>query len=294
MFFADALNAKGLFQRIGGWIAAPNAEALHGRCNVVLQRAHQVTFHLDQCAHLENLALQQFQAHLKGERDLPPLIHGWSPLVSFVIIELSGALSALRILQNDVWAVATSAAGARNAPSSIRDAYNTFSRKLGTGNKPPRWVAEVPVEIRRLVTSYWETSGHLIASYRDVDQHHDVLARGAMLLIGDDHLRRVSVRLPDNPQDKSRAKFSYERAIDALDLARESLQALHDLVEDIATHFGAPTSPIQQQFDFAPAIHNEPGISAVRGITLFDTTGRHGILLSQNENMNVVLKQIAL
>jgi hypothetical protein len=294
MYFADVFNGRGLFQYLGGWIGTLSGAGAQARAQIVLQRAYQVLFHLEQCDDLERTARSQFDVHARSITDLPDNLHGWSPLVAGLIIELSGAMGALRILQNDVWMLAAGAASARNAPSSMRDAYKSITQKHAPGLKRPKWLAEVPADVRKAVATYWARSGETVATYRDVDQHHDVLARGCFLITEAGVVRRVSVRLPDNPELKSRAKFTYGNRIDGLDLVRGAFAALHDLVEGLAKLGNASPVPLQRTVEFNPAIEHKAGMARTTGILLFDFEGRTGLVVGQDEDLHATIKQVAV
>lgn len=269
----------------------PDNTAIKSHSQVVLQRAYQVLFHLEQCTLLERSARLQFEAHTKSSENLPDILHVWSPLVAGLIIELSGALASLRILQNDVWMLAACAASARDAPSSMKDAYKKLSCKYVTGHKRPKWLTEIPTDVREAITTYWKRSGESVATYRDVDQHHDVLARGCFLLAADKGVSKVSVRLPDNPESKSRVKFTYKKEVDGLEIAQNAFSALHELVEDIARIYKAPPAPLQRTIEFVPAIEHQSGISRITALVLFDNYGRTGLVFGQDEEMRVTLRK---
>lgn len=294
MYIADYLNSRGLFQRTGGWMTAADMKARGHAFSVLLQRASQSLFHLDQCDQLRMQALGQFSTHLGRESVLPTSLHAWSPLVSGLIVELSGLLAALRVMQNDAWSLISSASGSRDTPASIRDACATFVRQYGHGNKRPRWLGLIDGETRRLIVNYWEESGCALANYRDVDQHLDVLARGAMYFPERDGAFKLVIQLPDNPESKSRARFTYSTGIDALELARRGFFALHDLVESIAETRGAAPKAIQQSFEFSPPIVHQAGVSALTAIVLFDVNGKGGIIFGQNEKTQITARDIAL
>jgi hypothetical protein len=181
-----------------------------------------------------------------------------------------------------------------NAPSSMRDAYKAIIRKYGSGSKRPKWFAKIPVAARKAVATYWDESGETVATYRDVDQHHDVLARGCFLLMEDNVLRRVSVRLPDNPESKSRAKFTYGKEIDGFNLAQTAFSEVHELVETLAKIGNASQAPLQRTINFIPAIEHEYGVSRTTSLILFGLEGRAGLIIGQDEKMHVTLKKVAL
>lgn len=77
MYFADIFNSMGLFQNLGGWIGTLDGTGTKARTQIVLQRAYQVLFHLEQCDQLERLAREQFDPHVRSIADLPDRIQAW-------------------------------------------------------------------------------------------------------------------------------------------------------------------------------------------------------------------------
>lgn len=284
----------GLFQHLGGWIGTLDETGAKARTHIVLQRAYQVLFHLEQCDHLERLAREQFDPHARSIADLPDCIQAWSPLVANLIIELSATLGALRILQNEVWMLAASASGVKDPPASMRKAYKAMSQKTGLGSKRQRLSTTVPTDVQNAVAMYWTGSGEALAAYRDIDQHHDVLARGCFLLTTGNAIHRVSVRLPDNPESKSPARFTYDKNIDAFDLARKGFSALHELVEKMAKLANAPRTPLQQTIEFAPAIEHQAGVARTTGLMIFNLEGRTALVMGQDEELQVTLKRVTI
>lgn len=283
MYTAEVFNSRGLFQRLGGWMPSLSGTGAERRALVVLQRAYQVLFHLEQADHLELVARQQFNAHVRSMGSVPETLRGWSPTVVGLIIEITGALTALRVLQNDVWVLVTNANGARNAPSSMRDASKKLGPKLDKGKKRPGWYGAIPIEVRAAVSSYWQQSGETAALYRDIEQHHDVLARGCFLLTDGETITRVSVRLPDNPATKAPKEFVFNDEIDGLELAHRSFEALHGLVEDVAQAGGATPAPLKRSTEFVPPIEHSPGVRQPTALVLFDHAGETGLLIGQDE-----------
>lgn len=272
----------------------PEAKDQQRHFAILLQRASQVLFHLDQSEQLRTAATEQFAAHLRNEASLPEALHAWSPLTTGLIVELSGAFAALRVMQNDAWGLISAMSGVRNTPASFRDAYAKFVRNYGKGNKRPSWLDGFEHDMRKLLVEYWEHSGRKLADYRDVDQHFDVLARGAIYYPGREGAARLSIQLPDNPEVKSRARFTYMASVGASELAIDGFRNLHKLIERVAEMRGAPARSLQQVWEFNPPIQHQEGVSALTAITLNDGQGRTGLLLGQNENMQVVIRQINL
>lgn len=184
MYLADVFNFRGLFQYLGGWIAKLD-DGAKSHAQVVLQRAYEVLYHLEQGDYLERSARSQFETRMRLAVGSPEYIHCWSPAVVNLVIELSGALGATRILQNDVWRFVTAAIGSRSAPSSMRDAYKTIIRKYGPGSERPKWLAEVPSGMRKAIQSYWEKSGETVAAYTG--------AQGSALDSGHNNVRNILI-----------------------------------------------------------------------------------------------------
>lgn len=294
MYVANLFNSRGYFQRTSGWMQMPSTSSGGRAFAVVLQRAGQVLFHLDQCKQLHAHALAQFCSHLQREPYLPASLHAWSPVVSGLIVELSGALAALRVMQNDSWGLISAVSGARDTPASIRDAHATLVRRYGHGNKRPRWLETIDQETKSRVVNYWEMSGVHLANYRDVDQHLDVLARGAIFFPELEGPARLSIQLPDNPEAKSRTRFTYARGTDALDTAMVGFDGLHALLESLARDHGAMPQPVQQAFEFNPPIEHHQGTSALTAIALDDVDGRGGTVFGQNEALQVTMRRVEL
>jgi hypothetical protein len=291
MYVADVFNSRGLFQYLGGWISDLQ-DGSRAHAHTLLQRAYQVLFHLELGHDLEQAARSQFAVYAQSLPDSPTSLHCWSPLAAGLAIELSSALVAIRVLQNDAWLLATSAAGVRDAPQSMREAYKTIGQKYNPGSKSPKWLSQVPIGIRRAVAAYWEVSGETVATYRDVDQHHDVLARSCFLLTEDKGIRKVSIRLPDNPESKSTAKFTYDKKIDGFDLAKSAFAAVHELVETLARLANASQAPLQKTIEFLPAIEHQAGVARTTGLLLFDFDGKTGLIIGQDEQMHVTLTPV--
>ena len=256
------------------------------RALMVLQRAYQVLFHLEHADQLELTARTQFSAHVQNMGTVTRTLRGWSPTVVGLIIEITAALSALRVLQNDVWVLVANAHGARNAPKSMRDASRKLGTKSGKGAKRPAWYGAVPADVRTAVALYWQRSGETAALYRDIEQHHDVLARGCHLLTDNTSVTQVSVRLPDNPSTKAPSKFVFNGKVDGLELAHQAFDALHHLVEDIAKASGASPALLKRATQFVPPIEHSPSVRQATALVLYDSAGRTGLVFGQDEEMH--------
>ncbi len=222
MYHPDAFNSAGLFQNLGGWIRSTPAESkLHFYFSALLQRAHHALFHIAESERLQVVAGAQFASSLA---DVPVNVielRGASPVVSATIIHITAALAAIRILQDDVWQLLRERSGARNAPNSIRNAVDALSAGLvgptrSASRRPPAWCTAVPTPLAASLVEYWSVSGGRVATYRDMDQHHNVIATGCFVTFDAGRTVAATVVLPDNPEVKSVAKYRYSQRIDGV------------------------------------------------------------------------------
>ena len=169
----------------------------------------------------------------------------------------------------------------RSVPNSLHHACNEMMRHYLKGNKRPRWLAEFPDEHKSLFAEYWLSPGKRLADYRDVDQHFDVLARQCFLdcLLGS--FSRLWVCLPDNPEVKSPAQFTYNNEIDAVQFAGDAFHRLHRLSEDFAKKSGADPQLLERTIDFVLPIMHEPGVKRSTALWLLDGAGRQGLVIGQ-------------
>lgn len=259
---------------------------------IMLQRATQILYHLDQCKSLHAQSIAQFSSYIQKEPKPPTSLRAWSPLVSGLIVELSGALATIRVMQNDTWHLISTMSGARDAPSSIADAYKAFVSK--SGKEPPKWLRTIDMRTKDIIVNYWETSGSQLANYRDLDQHFDVLARGSIFFPNKVDQSTLTIQLPDNPQEKSPSRFTYTKGVDAINVVMTGFTQLHDLIESIAKNQRAKPQPIGQRFDFEPPLIHQQDISTLTAILLYDVDGKFGIVIGQNEEMHVTTRFINL
>jgi hypothetical protein len=206
-----------------------------------------------------------------------------------VIVELSAAITSIRIAQNEAWQLVCVSSGARSAPSSIHEGYNAISKRRSTGAKNPSWLAAIPPGLRRLVSDYWEKSGRALTAHRDVDQHHAVVATGCFLRFEHGRLREMSIVLPDNPETKSPREFTHLGRVNGVEFVREAFGSLHDVVEGIARHHVTTTAPLGLNFTPAPKIDHAEAIERPTALVLFDYAGGRGIILGQTEDRRVTV-----
>jgi hypothetical protein len=294
MFYAGTFNALGLFQRVGGWFARHPSDAVAARLTDLLQRAHQALFHVEQAVHFERASFEQFTAF--SSQFSPKSLHarGSSPLLSATLIHLSSSLAALRVMQNDAWRLVCVASDVANAPSSIVDGIKVLARGQGSGKNA--WSRKIPESLRNLLTRYWSEHGATLVHYRDVDQHFDVLQTGCTLMFEGGKIASLAIVLPDNPEVKSKSRYTYARRVSGVTLARTAFAWLHELIEEVAGyHKGEPT-PLQQPIVWRPAIAiADVPVGGLVALSLLDHDGRAGLAMEKaNESGQLSLRNVLL
>ena len=63
--------------------------------------------------------------------------------------------------------------------------------------------------VNRLIVEYWHSSGERLREYRDLGQHHVVLASNARIIITGGRIEMFFMPLPSNPADKAALKLVY-------------------------------------------------------------------------------------
>ena len=291
MYFADALNQNNLYQQLGGWLPKLQAPA-QNRAHSLLQRAHQAFAHLFSVDEMRRIALGQFNQQFPSLVGQPRRVHAWSPMVANLLVSLSAAFAALRVLQNESWMFAAAVYNAKNAPTSLRDAYGKMGRR-GQGQKRATWVTALPPEVRNPFCDYWAQSGRQLADYRDIDQHFDVLARHCFLDLESEIFSRLWVWFPDNPESKAPSQFTYTRQFDGIALAHKGFSTIHSVVETLAAAAGAPRMPLERRIDFQPAIQLEEGVRRATAVLSTDMEARKGMVFIQTEERHLEIQLLA-
>lgn len=282
VFHAGTFNARGLFQRVGGWLAQNPSAGVGTRLTDLLQRAHQALFHVDQAVLFERAALAQFAAFSSRLALTSGRARGSSPLVSATLIHLSSSLAALRAVQNEAWRLVCVASGVANAPSSITDGIKALGKGQGSGKHA--WSREVPQPLRDLLTRYWKEHGAALVHYRDIDQHFDVVQTGCVLTLEEGKIVSLAIVLPDNPEEKSSRRYTYGRGVSGVTFARTAFERLHELVEDVAGYHNGVPAPLH-----TPSVMRPPLVVAdvpkggLAALLLLDYDGREGVAIEKRD-----------
>lgn len=280
VFHADTFNSRGLFQHVGGWFALHPSQSVAARLTDLLQRAAQALFHVEQAVYFEGAALAQFAAFSSQFSPASHHARGASPLVSATLIHLSSSLAALRVMQNDAWRLICVASNVANAPSSITDGIKMLAKGPRSGKHAVG--QHVPEPLRDLVTQYWKKHGAALVDYRDIDQHFDVLQTGCLLTFEKGKIASLTIVLPDNPEVKSKSRYTYYRRVSAVAFAQTAFARLHELIEEVASYHRGVPIPLQQPVVWRPALDvADVPVGGLAALALLDYDGRAGLAMEK-------------
>jgi hypothetical protein len=88
-------------------------------------------------------------------------------------------------------------------PSSMHDAMKRLAAHK----------VSLPDRIVKLLSEYWENSGRLLKAYRDLAQHHALVASDARTFFAADGTPSIYLVLPNNPEAKSPPQLKYEEPV---------------------------------------------------------------------------------
>lgn len=286
MYLADLLNSRGFFQRTATWM---KVDGLADDISFLLSRGTSAVVSI--------LRIEQAQLNCVREFELfdDQLTHIEDRIVfnSQNLVELqneiSPLLSSLRILQDSINSLISKTLKT-SLPSSIADTITKIDKY------------NIPIEIKDLLISYWNSGGNRIRAYRILDQHYAGLTDRVFLQL--EPGKKILILFPDNPEEKSRKNFSYDQEICGISTLRIGFDDVHELIESVAEYFGYEPSPLQISTNLyqlgdlrpfrqrllsflfqAPIIKQEDG-SLVRNIS--------GIRTSQKDDGTIELQQLLL
>jgi hypothetical protein len=80
----------------------------------------------------------------------------------------------------------------------------------------------LPEEIRRRLINYWEDHGKRLKDYRDLAQHMPITVTSeAQVIVAADGTPSIWLTLPNNPEEESPARLSFEPPVHAFSYVRE-------------------------------------------------------------------------
>ena len=242
MYFADVLNANGLFQRFGSW----RKQATSADQQVIddlLFRGTAAALHLGRMKALREASMAEFRQFEHKLKCTGSRLVFWSPSLIQMVQEISPLFSTIRIAQNLLLPIVFRACGIKKSvPLSLADGIS----KLGH--------FELPNEICGKLERYWTESGVELRGYRDIDQHYATIVRHAFVTMPQ---RQLVVPLPDDPTVRSAMRFTFVQERDAVQFCLNAFLRLHATYDDVLGDFGYAPALLDQAIDTSMATDNE-------------------------------------
>lgn len=221
-FRLDLVNRAELFTHYAAWHEDGNcANPTH------VAMAHHIgllVYSVEKLFSLRKECLCQFTEFEGRLNHVGKKILFHSPGIFDLLSTFSTVLLSMRLCQNILMDVLGQKVK-KSLPSSMTDYVKQHHRH------------RIPAHTSDLILAYWAATGRLVKDYRDVDQHFDLVARHAWIIRESDR-PEVKIYLPDNPKERSAAKFAYAKEQDAFDFAADAFSQLHNLINEISVAVG--------------------------------------------------------
>jgi len=225
MYLPELLNFRDFFQRTASWHEDPEfGESV----TVLLNRATSAVLSIQKIEEYQRFCVQEFSLFDDQVENVEDKIVFNSKNMVLLQNEISPLLSALRLMQETTNQLIAKKYPKANLPNSLSDT----AKKINKFN--------IPKDLRILIKNYWKNSGKKIRDYRVFDQHHSTLADMIFLLPG----KRVLFLFPDNPEEKSKRKLTYNNEVCGFSELRIGFDDLHEFIENIAEYFGYEKKPL--------------------------------------------------
>lgn len=274
MYFADLFNGNHLLQHFGGYIKKQGQS--NSNIDEFLFNATIVMMSILKIRALNALCLSQMQRVKKDLTVKDERIIVWSPTMVELLTLIPPTLTSLVVMQNKIFPMLLPALGFKQSPpSSFHDAM----KHLDTYN--------LPRLVKQKTLSYWQKGGQAARQYRDIAEHHYyLLARTYYQFTPDE---KVLIYLPDDPNQKSHAKYTFDKKIDCIDYLEQAFLELCQYVDAILSDVGFASEPITQPLN-PMQIDIEEGVRKTLGVMFYDTVGQVGLEYGQVEDRHLFFK----
>lgn len=280
MYIASLLNSSGLFRHLGDWRKKSDL----GNQDYVEQflfRATSAYLSLTRMQILSSLCIDQYRKRKTSLNVKDERIVFWSPSLVELLNEFSPFLSTLRIMQNQILPLTARVMKPKKGmPMSLADAIPKLDR-LGLTS-----------DVTRALRQYWLTNGAIVRGYRNVDQHYYSIVQHSFLQVVPEE--RILVLLPDNPEEQSQRRITFDQERDALPFFEKSFIALHDLVENVAAALGFQAGPLDQAVGMAQLGLLQEGVRKTLALIIESTEDSSGVEFGQTEERKIYARLLPM
>jgi hypothetical protein len=221
MYLPSLLNSYGLFQHA----SSLNSESeFADDLALLLSRATSAMVCINRMDFLQRQCFAEFDLFNDQITDFDDRIVFYSESLVELQNQISPLLSSLRMMQDSLNQLIRRKFPKLNLPRSISDSIKGIDKY------------ELPNELKILLTNYWKAYGGRIRDLRILDQHYSSIVDNIFLQTKPD--RRIVLLFPDNPEEKSNQKWTFNKEIDGISELRIGFDETHQLIEDIFQYLG--------------------------------------------------------
>jgi len=243
----DLANKAGLFRKYASW---------HERDNNYNKTTHQSIIYsisnimvaIESIEILKDECINQYELFKDRVTQTTDKTYFRSPSLDNIFIHLSTAITQLRILQNTIVQILPRATKGKTT-NSMSEFYKKLNKYDYLKNND---------EIKSTIKEYWNNHGIKIKGYRDFEQHFGVMYNHASI---DKKTCELIIPLPDNPEEKSSNKTTYDKNIDAISFVQEQFNEIQNLLETISEISGYQE---EQVFDYNMILTSNYDIMAIQ------------------------------
>lgn len=230
------LNQKNAFQGLNSLMRDTHGnEKFVSKIEHFLYRATCVLISLERMYAAEGMSVNLVRSYIrqiKFGKDRKIAISA-EPLFE-VYSQIPSALSQLINMQNQILPILQTALEINGSvPSSLNNAVKTGIKRYG-----------FPDEVVNLINEYWVNGGKYLRDVRDINEHFVALVDFTFFKYQSDP-GQILVLLPDNPEDKSPDKFTYNNELDAFEIISNGFTQLNFLIEGILNNIGIKPKPFE-------------------------------------------------
>lgn len=225
MYLPHLLNNNGLFPRAATLWKDPKYAQL---VTDILSRATAAVVSIHRIDHLQRECFKEFELFEEQIENLEESIVFNSESMVALQNEIPPLLTSLRIMQ-DLGNDLVRRLSGIEIPRSISDTINKIEKY------------NLPQELKDLYLRYWnECGGGKLRDYRNSDQHYANIVDHVFLKLSP--VRNVLIMFPDNPETKSKKKFTYNERICGISVLRIGFDEIHDFIEGVLAYYEIETS----------------------------------------------------
>ena len=199
-----------------------------------------------------------------------------SPTMVELLTLIPPSLASLVVMQNKIFPLLQPVVPFKQSPpSSFREAVNSIHKY------------NLPKPVMQKTLSYWHNGGLTVRQYRDIAEHHYYLLAQSYYQFTPDE--KVLIYLPDDPNQKSHKKYTFDKKVDCIAYLEQSFLALCQYVDAVLSDLGFAQEPIPQTINETEIVLEE-GVQKTLGVMFSDTAGQVGLEFGQTEERHLYFR----